>query len=74
MTVEELNIVISANDRQFNEVLDDIIARLDGLEEQSGDAMENVFAKIKAAAATLGIGKIISDSIMAGGEKVPRGY
>lgn len=71
MTVEELNIVISANDRKFNEALDEIIGRLDGLEEQSqrtGDTMENVFAKIKAAAATLGIGKIISDSIMAGGE------
>lgn len=71
MTVEELNIVISANDRKFNEALDEIIGRLDDLEEQSrhtGDTMENVFAKIKAAAATLGIGKIISDSIMAGGE------
>ncbi len=71
MTVEELNIVISANDRKFNEVLDDIIARLDGLEEQSrrtSDTMENIFAKIKDAAAALGIGKIISDSIMAGGE------
>mgnify|MGYP004482981141 CR=1 FL=1 len=71
MTVEELNIVISANDRKFNEALDEIIGRLDDLEDQSrhtGDTMENVFAKIKAAAATLGIGKIISDSIMAGGE------
>ena len=35
MTVEELNIVISANDRKFNEAISDVIGRLDDLEEQS---------------------------------------
>ena len=35
MTVEELNIVITATNRQFNEALDDIMSRLEGLEEQS---------------------------------------
>ena len=71
MTVEELNIVISANDRKFNEALDEIIGRLDGLEEQSqraGDSVESVFGKIKTALAGLGLGKLITDSIMAGGE------
>ena len=28
MTVEELNIVVSANDRKFNEAIDDVINRL----------------------------------------------
>ena len=33
MTVEELNIVISANDRKFNEAIGDVIGRLDSLWE-----------------------------------------
>lgn len=71
MTVEELNIVISANDRKFNEAIGDVIGRLDDLEEQSsrttGD-IGNFFTNLGHKLAALGIGKIIGDSIMSGGE------
>lgn len=71
MTVEELNIVISANDRKFNEAIDDVIGRLDDLEEQSRrstDDIGNFFTNLGHKLAALGIGKIIGDSIMSGGE------
>lgn len=71
MTVEELNIVISANDRKFNEAIGDVIGRLDDLEEQSRrstDDIGNFFTNLGHKLAALGIGKIIGDSIMNGGE------
>lgn len=71
MTVEELNIVISANDRKFNEAIDEVIGRLDDLEEQSSrttDDIGNFFTNLGHKLAALGIGKIIGDSIMSGGE------
>ena len=71
MTVEELNIVISANDRKFNEAIGDVIGRLDDLEEQSrrsADDIGNFFTNLGHKLAALGIGKIIGDSIMSGGE------
>lgn len=71
MTVEELNIVISANDRKFNEAIGDVIGRLDDLEEQSSrttDDIGNFFTNLGHKLAALGIGKIIGDSIMSGGE------
>ena len=67
MTVEELNIVISANDRKFNEAISDVIGRLDDLEEQSRrttDDIGNFFTNLGHKLAALGIGKIIGDSIM----------
>ena len=71
MAVEELNIVISANDRKFNEAIGDVIGRLDDLEEQSRrstDDIGNFFTNLGHKLAALGIGKIIGDSIMSGGE------
>lgn len=71
MTVEELNIVISANDRKFNEAIGDVIGRLGDLEEQSRrstDDIGNFFTNLGHKLAALGIGKIIGDSIMSGGE------
>lgn len=71
MTVEELNIVISANDRKFNEAIGDVIGRLDDLEEQSRrstDDIGNFFTNLGHKLAALGIGKIIGDSIMSGDE------
>lgn len=71
MTVEELNIVISANDRKFNEAIGEVIGRLDDLEEQSSRATDdigNFFTNLGHKLAALGIGKIIGDSIMSGGE------
>lgn len=71
MTVEELNIVISANDRKFNEAIDEVIGRLDDLEDQSRrttDDIGNFFTSLGHKLAALGIGKIIGDSIMSGGE------
>lgn len=71
MTVEELDIVISAQNREFNRAIDDVIGRLDGLEEQSrrtGDSIQGILGNIAGKLAALGIGKLISDSIMGGGE------
>ncbi|MBD9062098.1 MAG: hypothetical protein EGR45_08770 [Ruminococcaceae bacterium] len=71
MTVEELDIVISAQNREFNRAIDDVIGRLDGLEEQSrrtGDSIQGIFGNIAGKLAALGIGKLISNSIMGGGE------
>ncbi len=71
MTVEELNIVISAQNREFNAAIDSVIGRLDDLEEQSkrtADNVEGIFGKVVKTAAGLGIGKAIGDSIMSGGE------
>ena len=71
MTVEELNIVISANDRKFNEAIGDVIGRLDDLEERSQRTADNagsIFTKLGGMLAGLGLGKIIGDSIMNGGE------
>ena len=71
MTVEELNIVISANDRKFNEAISDVIGRLDDLEERSQRTADNagsIFTKLGGMLAGLGLGKIIGDSIMNGGE------
>ena len=71
MTVEELDIVISAQNREFNRAIDDVIGRLDGLEEQSrrtGDSIQGIFGNIAGKLAALGIGKLIGDSIMGGGE------
>ena len=71
MTVEELNIVVSANDRKFNEAIDDVINRLEDLEEhsrESTDSIGGMFAKLGKIAAGLGLGKVIGDSIMSGGE------
>lgn len=71
MTVEELNIVVSANDRKFNEAIDDVINRLEDLEEhsrESTDSIGGMFSKLGKIAAGLGLGKVIGDSIMSGGE------
>lgn len=71
MTVEELNIVITASNRQFNEALDDIMSRLEELEERSQRTADNagsIFTKLGGMLAGLGLGKIIGDSIMSGGE------
>ena len=62
MTVEELNIVISANDRKFNEAIGDVIGRLDDLEERSQRTADNagsIFTKLGGMLAGLGLGKII---------------
>ena len=71
MTVDELNVVITAQNREFNQALGNVIGRLDDLEEQSrrtGDSIQGIFSKAAHAIAGLGIGKIISDSIANAGE------
>ena len=71
MTVDELNVVITAQNREFNQALGNVIGRLDDLEEQSrqaGDSIQSIFSKAAHAIAGLGIGKIISDSIANAGE------
>lgn len=71
MTVEELNIVITAQNREFNSAIDSVIGRLDDLEDQSertASSVEGIFGKVVKTVAGLGIGKAIGDSIMSGGE------
>ena len=71
MTVDELNVVITAQNREFNQALGGVIDRLDDLEEQSrqtGGSIQSIFSKAAHALAGLGIGKIISDSIANAGE------
>lgn len=71
MTVEELNIVISAQNREFNEAINGVIGRLDNLEEQTRqhcEGVQEVFNKIAGGIKALGIGKLIGDSINSGGE------
>ncbi len=71
MTAEELNIIITAQNREFNTAIDGVINRLDDMEERTrhyGDSATDVFKRVAQAASALGIGKIISDSIMSGGE------
>lgn len=71
MTVEELNIVITAQNREFNQAIGEVIGRLDDLEEQSqrsGDALKDIFKNAAKGVSALGIGKIISDSISNAGD------
>ncbi len=71
MTVEELNIVINAQNREFNQAIGEVIGRLDDLEEQSqksGDALKDIFKNAAKGVSALGIGKIISDSISNAGD------
>ena len=71
MTVEELNIVINAQNREFNQAIGEVIGRLDDLEEQSqrsGGALKDIFKNAAKGVSALGIGKIISDSISNAGD------
>lgn len=71
MTAEELEIIITAQNREFNTAINGVINRLDDMEERTrhyGDSATDVFKRVAQAASALGIGKIISDSIMSGGE------
>lgn len=71
MTAEQLEIIITAQNREFNSAINGVINRLDDMGErtrQYGDSATSVFKKVAQAASALGIGKIISDSIMSGGE------
>ncbi|MBP0985109.1 MAG: hypothetical protein J6A19_15430 [Oscillospiraceae bacterium] len=71
MTAEEVNVIITAQNLEFNNAINGVINRLDDMEERTqryGDSATGVFKKVAQAASALGIGKIISDSIMSGGE------
>lgn len=71
MTAEELEIIITAQNREFNTAINGVINRLDDMEERTrhyGASATDVFKRVAQAASALGIGKIISDSIMSGGE------
>lgn len=71
MTAEQLEIIITAQNREFNTAINGVINRLDDMEERTrhyGDSATDVFKRVAQAASALGIGKIISDSIMSGGE------
>ncbi len=71
MTAEQLEIIITAQNREFNTAINGVIDRLDDMEERTqhyGDSATDVFKRVAQAASALGIGKIISDSIMSGGE------
>lgn len=71
MTVEELNVIITAQNREFNSAISDVMQRVDEMDERTkryGNDAGEVFTKLAATVSALGIGKIISDSITSGGE------
>ncbi|MGN1108433.1 MAG: hypothetical protein ACI4RK_03540, partial [Oscillospiraceae bacterium] len=71
MTAEQLEIIITAQNREFNTAINGVINRLDDMEERTrhyGDSATSVFKRVAQAASALGIGKIISDSITNGGD------
>lgn len=71
MTVEELNIIISAQTQEFKSAINGVTDRIDKLDDRTkkyGESASSVFSTIAKGVAAIGIGKIISDSIDNGGE------
>lgn len=71
MTVEQLNVIITAQNTEFKRRLDEVNGRLDDMADtaqKSADKTYSVFQGLGNKIAALGIGKIIGDSIMNAGE------
>lgn len=69
MTVEQLNVIITAQNTEFNRRLDEVNGRLDTMAttaERSANKTYSVFQGLAGKIAALGIGKIIADSITEG--------
>lgn len=69
MTVEELNVIITAQNTEFNRRLDEVNNRLDDMADTAQSASDktySVFRGLASKLAALGIGKFIANSITEG--------
>lgn len=73
MTVEELQVLITANTQQLRKELNNTNSKIDGLKKsasKSGAGVMSAFKKLKTGIVALGIGKVIADSIKTGMDAV----
>jgi hypothetical protein len=73
MTVEELQVLITANTQQLQKELNKTNSKIDGLKKsasKSGAGVMSAFKKLKTGIVALGIGKVIADSIKTGMDAV----
>lgn len=69
MTVEQLNVIISAQNAEFNRRMDEVNDRLDDMSdtaEQSSNKTYSIFKGLAGKLAALGIGKLLASSITEG--------
>lgn len=73
MTVEELQVLITANTQQLKKEIDKTNSTINGLKKsanKSGNGVMSAFKKLKTGIVALGIGKVIADSIKTGMDAV----
>lgn len=73
MTVEELQVLITANTKQLQDEINKTNSKINGLKKsasKSGDGVISAFKKLKRGIVALGIGKVIADSIKTGMDAV----
>lgn len=73
MTVEELQVLITANTKQLQNEINKTNSKINGLKKsasKSGDGVISAFKKLKRGIVALGIGKVIADSIKTGMDAV----
>lgn len=73
MTVEELQVLITANTQQLQKEINKTNSKIDGLKKsasKSGAGVMSAFKKLKTGIVALGIGKVIADSIKTGMDAV----
>jgi phage-related protein len=73
MTVEELQVLITANTKQLQNEINKTNSKINGLKKsasKSGDGVMSAFKKLKSGIVALGIGKVIADSIKTGMDAV----
>lgn len=73
MTVEELQVLITANTKQLQNEINKTNSKINGLKKsasKSGAGVMSAFKKLKTGIVALGIGKVIADSIKTGMDAV----
>jgi hypothetical protein len=73
MTVEELQVLITANTKQLQDEINKTNSKINGLKKSAskgGDGVLSAFKKLKRGIVALGIGKVIADSIKTGMDAV----
>ena len=73
MTVDELQVLITANTNELRKEINNANKSISGLKksaEKGAGGVSGVFKKLKTAIITLGIGKVIKDSIQSGMDAV----
>ena len=69
MTVDELQVLITANTNELRKEINNANKNISGLQKsasKSADGVSTAFKKLKAGIVALGIGKVIKDSIQSG--------